>query len=148
MHDSSRLYSCLSCHCIIIICTHCDRGNIYCKQCAPVRFLRAKQRANKRYQATYKGRLNHAARQKRYRERLKQKVTYQGFKARSVRDLLVDKGKCVKTLFNTSKKSHIKDIFCHCCNKICSPFLRDGWLSDYDHKKRHKVFKAKKLIFG
>jgi hypothetical protein len=55
-------------------------------RCAPVMYLKARRRANKRYQNTYQGHINHAARQKRYTERLKQKLTHQGSKALSVGD--------------------------------------------------------------
>jgi hypothetical protein len=148
MHDHPRKYGCLKCNSLVIICRHCDHGNIYCKQCAPVMYLIARRRANTRYQKTYQGRINHAARQKRYRERLKQKVTHQGSQARSLRDLLVNKRNCVEVTFKVENKPYTKDIFCHCCNKMCSPFLRDDWLRYYVHKKRHKVLKAKKSISG
>ena len=203
MQDSSRMYGCLKCNSPTIICRHCDRGNRYCKQCAPVMYLKARRRANKRYQNTYQGRINHAARQKRYRERLKldpavkpreiaastdapgygnkvlitnkvttnffptpitplattlstsstagsrlkQKVTHQGSKAQSIGDLLLNKRKSAVLTFEVDIKRHTKDVYCHCCNKICSPFLRADWLSVSDYKKRSKVAEAKKLIF-
>jgi hypothetical protein len=148
MQDSSRMYGCLKCNSPTIICRHCDRGNRYCKQCAPVMYLKARRRANKRYQSTYQGRINHAARQKRYRERLKQKVTHQGSKAQSVSDLLFNKRKCAVLTFEVDRKRHTKDVYCHCCNKRCSPFLRADWLRASDYKKRSKVAEAKNLIFG
>ena len=148
MHDSPRKYCCLNCNALVIICRHCDHGNRYCKQCAPIMYLKARRRANSRYQKTYQGRINHAARQKEYRQRLKRKVTHQGCQAISVSDLLVNKGNCVEVTFEVENKPHTKDVFCHCCNKICSPFLRDDWLRHYAHKRRYKIFKAKKLLFG
>ena len=111
-------------------------------------YLKARRRANKRYQNTYQGRINHAARQKRYRERLKQKVTHQGSKAELVRDLLINKRECAVLTFEVDRKRHTKDVYCHCCNKICSPFLRADWLRGSDYKNRAKIAKAKKLIFG
>jgi len=111
-------------------------------------FLKAKQRANKRYQSSYKGRINHAARQKRYRERIKHKVTYQCCKVQSARDLLVNKRKCVKMTFTASIKRHSKNVFCHCCGDICSPFLRSDWVRYFVRKKGRAEIKAKKLVFG
>jgi hypothetical protein len=112
-------------------------------------YLKARRSANKRYQKTYQGRINHAARQKRFRERLKQKVTHQGSEAQSVRDLfwlnstgLFNKRKCAVLTFEVDRKRHTKDVYCHCCNKICSPFLRADWLSS-DHKKRIELANAK-----
>jgi hypothetical protein len=148
MHASSRMYGCLKCNCLIIICRHCDRGYRYCKQCARVMYLKARRRANKRYQNTYQGRINHAARQKRYRERLKQKVTHQGSKVQSVRDLLFNKRKCAVLTLEVDSKRHTKDVYCHFCNKICSPFFRADWLRTSDYKKKRQITKAKKLVFG
>jgi hypothetical protein len=148
MQGSSRLYGCLSCNSPIIICRHCDRGNRYCKQCAPFMYLKARRRANKRYQSTYRGRINHAARQKRYRERQKQKVTHQCSKGQSVRDLLINKRKCAMLTVEADRKQHNKDVYCYICNEICSPFLRHDWLRSSDYKKRVEVANAKKLVFG
>jgi len=65
---TARIYNCERCHRQVKICNHCDRGNIYCKDCSlPVR--RNKQReAGKRYQQTFQGKQNNAARQNRFRE--------------------------------------------------------------------------------
>ena len=61
------------------LCVHCDRGNIYCGDvCSSRARTESLQRANKRYQNTYHGKLKHAAAQKRYLARVKikkQKVT-------------------------------------------------------------------------
>ena len=148
MQGSSRLYGCLGCNSPIVICRHCDRGNRYCKPCAPVMYLKARRRANTRYQSTYQGRINHAARQKRYRERQKQKVTHQTSKGQSVRDLLINKRKCATLTLDVAKKRHNKDVYCHICDEICSPFLRHDWLRSTDYKKRVEVANAKKLVFG
>jgi hypothetical protein len=111
-------------------------------------YLKARRRANKRYQSTYRGRINHAARQKSYRERQKQKVTHQGSKGWSVRDLLINKRKCASLTLETDRKRPNKDVYCHICNEICSPFLRHDWLRSTDYRKRAEVVNAKKLAFG
>jgi hypothetical protein len=64
-------------------------------KCAPAAGKDAKKRAAVRYQTTYQGKVKHAARQSRYRERLKEKVTHKGSKDCQVSDLLVDKQKKV-----------------------------------------------------
>ena len=79
MKHSPRLYYCALCHAQSIICSHCDRGQIYCSDtCAREARLKSCREAEKRYQHTSRGKHKHAARQKRYRERLRQKVTDQG----------------------------------------------------------------------
>lgn len=141
MKECSRRYCCLNCNCQVIICSHCDRGNRYCKQCSPKIALKVRQRANKRYQITYQGRLNHAARQKRYRERerLKKKVTYTGSNSISFRDLLNKKRKDVNINFKPDKKQKSKDIFCHCCGKSCSELSHGDYSSNLNLNRKRKV---------
>ena len=65
---AARLFVCLRCRAQVLVCSHCDRGQIYCAgTCAQEARQHARQAAGKRYQATYRGRLNHAARAGRYR---------------------------------------------------------------------------------
>ena len=75
---AARLFVCARCRVQVLVCSHCDRGQIYCAgACAQEARQHARQAAGKRYQATYRGRLNHAARAGRYRARQKI-VTHQG----------------------------------------------------------------------
>lgn len=81
MEELARLYNCLLCHQQVKICSHCDRGNVYCSPCAPIARIQARRAAGHRYQNTPQGKLNHAKRQQKYRERQKNKnkiVTHQG----------------------------------------------------------------------
>ena len=45
VNDSARLYSCLRCRSQVVICRHCDRGHVYCVECAPLAREEAKNRA-------------------------------------------------------------------------------------------------------
>ena len=75
---AARLFVCSRCRAQVLVCSHCDRGQIYCAgTCAQAARQHARQAAGKRYQATYRGRLKHAARAGRYRARQKI-VTHQG----------------------------------------------------------------------
>ena len=77
MEPSVRLYNCARCHHQVIICSPCDRGNIYCAgPCAQAARKASLKAAGKRYQRSCRGRLKHAERQRRYRARRK-KVTHQ-----------------------------------------------------------------------
>lgn len=79
MEPSSRLYQCVGCHQQVKICPQCDRGNVYCSPiCAAIARSRSLKRAGFRYQATFNGKRNHAARQARYRKSQSKKVTHQG----------------------------------------------------------------------
>jgi len=75
-----RLFNCARCHRQVKICRSCDRGNIYCgKDCAREQRRVSLRRAGRGYQATFRGRLNHAARQMTYRVRRARKVTHHAF---------------------------------------------------------------------
>lgn len=78
MKLSPRLFNCARCSVQVIICTDCDRGQLYCgDQCSKIARKISCCASQKRYQNTLKGRLKHAARQQRYRAKHK-KVTDQG----------------------------------------------------------------------
>jgi hypothetical protein len=65
---SARLFACERCCALVLICSRCDRGQIYCDNgCAEEARRRSVRAAGGRYQATKKGRLAHAARQCTYR---------------------------------------------------------------------------------
>jgi hypothetical protein len=79
MQSSARVFNCARCQRQVVICSHCDRGNIYCgKRCSQSARRQSRREASRRYQRTRRGRFAHAARQRRYRQRRRAKVTHQG----------------------------------------------------------------------
>ena len=64
-----RSFLCARCGVQCDICTHCDRGQIYCPSCAPVAAAARKKRANKRYRVTLRGKHVHAAQEQARRKR-------------------------------------------------------------------------------
>ena len=69
MEPPARHYLCARCHTAVLICGHCDRGQRYCAgDCAKLARTQSLQDAGQRYQTSRSGRLNHAARQRRYRD--------------------------------------------------------------------------------
>jgi hypothetical protein len=77
-----RLRVCLGreCHAVFFLCSHCDRGQRYCSPaCRTEARLHQRRSANRRYQQSPEGRLDHRDRQRHYRERRAQaRVTDQG----------------------------------------------------------------------
>lgn len=74
-----RRYSCARCRRLCLICSRCDRGQLYCAgDCRKRTREESQRRAGAKYQQTPWGRRRHAARQARYRRRPEQKVTHQG----------------------------------------------------------------------
>jgi hypothetical protein len=78
MLDTARLFNCARCGRQVAICRHCDHGNRYCdRDCARAARQAARRAAGARYQRSRRGRMNHAHRQRHYRNR-RRKVTHQG----------------------------------------------------------------------
>jgi len=124
IHDTARLYSCARCRAQTMICRCCDRGNVYCIDCALPARLEAQRRASKRYQESPQGRLNHAARQRHYRAKKTEIVTHHG------------SGDTEHPVGHSTKENSPiprglvsrQAIFCHFCFEICSQFLRVDYL--------------------
>lgn len=88
---TARLYQCALCSAQVIICSNCDRGNIYCGvYCAKQARLENHRKSNRLYQKSFIGKINNAHRQSRFRERQNKKVTDQGSLAKPRSDLLSD----------------------------------------------------------
>ena len=88
--------------------------------------MASQKRASKKYQTTRAGRFNNAARQQRFRNRQKQKVTHHCSLQTSPHDVLNKHLKTPKS--SPLRPKQTKAIHCHHCGEICSPFLRHGFL--------------------
>ena len=85
---SARLFMCAECRAQALICSCCDRGQIYCAgDCAARARRRTRRDAGRRYQTSRRGRLAHAERSRRYRVRCKN-VTHHGSPPSPPDDLL------------------------------------------------------------
>lgn len=127
-----RLFNCALCHKQVVICSGCDRGNIYCgPACAKQARVQNHRRANQAYQQSLKGRQKHAERQRRYRQRQKdknKKVTDEGSPDLSPNDLLQGK---------PSEGKQTDSACCHFCGESVLPFLRNGFLRHSKNKQLH-----------
>ena len=132
MRPDSRLYQCANCNKQCVICSDCDRGNIYCSNnCASIARRKSCIAANQRYQKTFQGKRLHAARQRRYREALKQKVTDHGSNAQ-VKSVLLEPVK------NEAEKHDLAHVVvtlrCCCCQKIVPNHLRRDFIQQHRRK--------------
>jgi hypothetical protein len=76
--EPARFFLCAGCRAQVLICSDCDRGQIYCNEGCACEIRRRNQReAGRRYQRSSKGRATHAERSRRYRAR-RRNVTHQG----------------------------------------------------------------------
>jgi hypothetical protein len=129
MQSSARLFICARCRCQVVICSHCDRGNIYCGQgCAQAARRQSLRGSAERYQNTRRGRLAHAERQRRYRRRRKQKVTHQGSPPTIADETLPAESRTSARRSTLPAAVPGDGIRCHLCARICSPFLRQAFL--------------------
>lgn len=115
---TARLYQCAHCHCQVVICSDCDRGNIYCNgDCARMARLVMHRQSNQIYQKTPTGRIKHAKRQQRYRQRQKEKVTDRGSSTPPADGVLI-------TPQEQTQQPQPKADCCHFCGKEVPKHLR------------------------
>jgi hypothetical protein len=70
MDRTARLYLCARCRVQVILCSHCDRGNRYCgRPCWHQARAEARRQTAQRYQRSWRGRIAHAQRSRRWRLR-------------------------------------------------------------------------------
>ena len=129
MSGDARLFNCARCHCQVVVCRVCDRGQVYCQgHCSQKARKASLQRAQRLYQSSRRGRLANAIRQKRFRQRQEEKVTHQGSASAKPDDLLpVEPRKISKSDSGVSFSAKTA-IHCHFCLRQCGPFLRHHFL--------------------
>ena len=142
-HDEepgARLFLCAlpTCRTQMWICSRCDRGQMYCPDCAPEARRRSLIEAGRRYQQTARGRLMHAARDGRYRAR-KKKLTHQGSPLDRSDDLLaMDPAISVPSPADSRRASRLQRGYCMRCGQRCSDYVR------LDHLRR-RIHRAKRI---
>ena len=129
MQSSARLFNCARCRCQVVICSHCDRGNLYCGQrCSQAARRQSLRAAGKRFQNSRRGRFAHAERQRRYRQRRRQKVTHQGSPPVLPDETLPAESRTSARRSEEPAAVPVDGIRCHLCGRVCSHFLRHSFL--------------------
>jgi hypothetical protein len=137
---AARLFLCARCRGQVLICSCCDRGQIYCAGgCAQEARHQAQRAAGQRYQASRRGRLAHAARSSRWRARQKN-VTHQGSLRRPADAGMPMDATAAASALPAAPSSEVDVLSpdegafwrCHWCGRRCSPlvrleFLRRRW---------------------
>lgn len=124
----ARLFLCLRCRVQVLVCSYCDRGQVYCgADCAREARRRSQHEAGRRYQASRRGRVNHAARARRYRAR-KNNVTHQGSAPDRTDDLLSEGPAVAVTEQLPTDKSSRPQWHCHRCGRRCPELVRRDFL--------------------
>jgi len=126
MEPSGRLFVCVCCRAQVVICSHCDRGQIYCAaDCAQAARSDSIREAGQRYQTSRRGRLKHAERNRRYRAGLKI-VTHQGSLAPAPDDLLAASSTSLEKAASKAIPMMQWARVCHFCRRRCARFMRIG----------------------
>ena len=134
MSPSARLFHCARCHCQVILCRACDRGNVYCDNgCAQAARCASLRRAGARYRLTRRGRLNNAERQRRFRAR-QQNVTHHRSAARPSPAVLPDNASCLGRPALPTRLDDPTAIYCQHCGGEVDPFLRRDYLKTTVHR--------------
>jgi hypothetical protein len=126
MKQAPRLFQCALCHTQSRVCSKCDRGQIYCgKVCAVFARKKSMQLAGMRYQKTFNGKRNHAARQARYRMRQSKIVTHRCSPSMLQHASMHSFENKPKKTENGQKESAV---ICCFCEKPVSDWIRNDFL--------------------
>jgi hypothetical protein len=141
MDPVGRFFLCGRCRAQVLICSRCDRGQIYCTaECSQAARQESQRHAGRRYQQGRRGRFAHAERARRYRQRRRQKknVTHQGSLPLPSDGLLAANSMGEAPRFKrlqatrrpTTPASFLSvDIWrCHLCGRRCAEHVRSGFL--------------------
>ncbi len=122
--ENFRFFFCARCQVPVVVCTSCDRGQIYCAgACSEARRRESLRSAGAEYQGKFDGRRRHAARQARYRASLRNKVTHQGsVVGQPTAQLAPEKGTPAATTQVTAKRRARRRLSeggqtCHFCGR-------------------------------
>lgn len=124
----ARFFLCGRCRAQVLICSCCDRGQIYCADgCAGLARREGQRAAGRRYQTSRRGRVAHAQRAHRYRARQKN-VTHQGSPPQPPDDLVSPGSAVTASEPSLSPDARRWAWHCHWCGCRCSQFVRQGFL--------------------
>lgn len=149
-HDDvaqARLFLCADpdCRTQVLICRDCDRGHRYCADCAPDARRRSLHQAGRRYQASRRGRINHAERSRRYRARRcgtpQNKVTHHGSPPDRTNALLAADPAWVvdqRLPLDSRPSAHRPGWRCMGCGRCCSALVRRGFLQRRVRRNRRR----------
>jgi len=125
----ARRFLCGACRSAALICSFCDRGQIYCGAGCARRARQCSLRdAGRRYRASHQGRRNQARRTARWRDRQKN-VTHHGSPPPSADDLLPSGAPVVaRDAASPGDRRRPATPHCHWCGRRCPDFVRQGFL--------------------
>ena len=156
LERSARLFLCVRCRQQVVLCSHCDHGQVYCSpSCSSAGRHEHRRRSAQRYQSSRGGRLKHAARTACWRRRQRclgvastdarvradvNKVTHQGCTPMQA-DASLPACKTTSACESIDHPSSVADVVlssatpttwaaprCRHCSCAVRPHLRQDWL--------------------
>ena len=140
----ARLFLCARCRHPVLLCSPCDRGQIYCcAQCSGAARKSAQTQAARRYQNGHAGRLAHAARTKRWRQRQRMRFVDPRVRRDDEQEIVTHQGSVQPTgdaplaacdtepsdcLTPTIQSDVDAPWRCRRCSKVLSSWVRQGFL--------------------
>ena len=138
VRETIRRFLCARCRVEAYLCTACDRGPRYCSDgCALAARRRFQRESDQRYQSSERGRLKHAERARRYRQR-RSSVTEQGAAMSPEHDLCsmsaphevsarhhrLRKRQQRASGTSIDDEAHPGQVGCRVCRRWCDPWIR------------------------
>jgi hypothetical protein len=134
--ETLRRFLCARCRVAVLLCTACDRGQRYCSvECARAVRRQSQRESDRRYQRSQSGRLNHAERMRRYRQRRRGVTEHSSVASPEcdVRSMIGTSGvsmlsasaeETATSESTTGKPKHSQQLQCHCCRRWSDPWVR------------------------
>ena len=141
----ARLFVCARCHAQVLLCSRCDRGQRYCgRACSRAARSESRREAAERYQRSRAGRIAHAARSRRWRQRQREGaqvdrhcavvadaainfVTHQGSPVTALDAPLTPNEQAAEVAV-IARPTPISPARCRRCAVVLSPWARLGFL--------------------
>ena len=155
MDRTARLFLCARCRDQVLLCSHCDHGQLYCSRaCSRVSRRERRSETAQRYQSRRRGQLKHAARTARWRERRRSlrhhinKVTHQGCSVAhadaplpscnipSADEFIIGTESTTDTVLASAGTVAFAALVCRRCAHRLLPHVRLGWLRPSSERLR------------
>jgi len=140
----ARLFVCARCRAQVLLCSRCDRGQRYCgRTCSRAARHDSRREAARRYQRSRAGRMAHAARSRRWRQRRSDQARKSATSDTSATNIVTRQGsptpvpdaplasseqadECTSPVPHTSPSPIVAR--CRRCAAVLSPWVRQGFL--------------------
>jgi hypothetical protein len=138
VQETIRRFLCAGCRVVAYLCTACDRGQRYCSDgCTRGSRRRSQRESDRRYQSSERGRLKHAERARRYRQRCRS-VTEQSSVVSLEQDVRSTSAASevstpssaegtattLASESSTDEIAHFRQVNCHFCRRWCDQWIR------------------------